>query len=147
VYGSRGAFNLRKVLSLFSGPYDRDDGLAAYLQAFGISTVLVDNDPRWGDSRHDICNDDFFQSLIRRVAGEFLCILAAPPCSTFSVSRFFRSDASSDGGPPPVRTRAHIMGRHDVPEAHREELEKANEIVRRMAQSCCTSPVERAPNS
>eukprot|EP00966_Prymnesium_polylepis_P287491 6640004-Prymnesium_polylepis.1 len=25
------------------------------------------------------------------------------------------------------------MGRHDVPEAHRKELEKANEIMRRMS--------------
>eukprot|EP00966_Prymnesium_polylepis_P166316 3844418-Prymnesium_polylepis.1 len=65
--------------------------------------------------------------------GEFLCILAAPPCTTFSVSRFFRSDDSADGGPPPVRTRAQITGVHKVPKGHQRELDNANEIVRRMA--------------
>jgi hypothetical protein len=133
VYGSRGAHSSRKVLSLFSGPYERDDGLAAYLNAVGISTVQVDNDRRWGDVKHDILRDDFFQSLIRRVAmGEFLCIMAAPPCSTFSISRFFHSGDSKDGGPPPVRTRAQIMGVHNIPAGPRSYVACASSSTLRV---------------
>ena len=65
--------------------------------------------------------------------GEFAVILAAPPCSTFSISRFFESLSSSDGGPPVVRTRAHIEGSRFVPTKHRAELDRANDIVARMA--------------
>eukprot|EP00966_Prymnesium_polylepis_P220966 5111191-Prymnesium_polylepis.1 len=80
--------------------------------------------------RRAILKDDSFQSLIRRVAmGEFLCIMAAPPCSTFSVSRFFHSGDSKDGGPPSVRTRAQIMGIQNVPAGHKRELDDANEII------------------
>ena len=90
VYGSRGGGRSRVSESAvaLSGPYERADGFSAYLQAFGITTVQVDNDKRRGNAEHDILRDDllrddFFQSLIRCVAmGEFLCILAAPPCST-----------------------------------------------------------------
>eukprot|EP00965_Chrysotila_dentata_P101877 3362836-Pleurochrysis_carterae.AAC.1 len=36
-----------------------------------------------------------------------------------------------DGGPPPVRDRANIMGLADVPPSHRRELEQANLLVER----------------
>ena len=124
-----------KVLVLFSGPYNRPDGLGAYLAGMGLDAIMIDNDAqRGGDARHDIMHDSFFQSLLRRVAmGEFLMIIAAPPCSTFSVSRFFPSKSAKDGGPPPVRFRDHITGRPDCPANHRAELNNANELVRRMA--------------
>ena len=95
---------------------------------------MIDNDAaRGGDARHDFMHDSFFQSILRRVAlGEFLLVIAAPPCSTFSVSRFFPSKSAKDGGPPPVRVRDHITGRPDCPSAHRTELNNANELLRRM---------------
>ena len=133
---SRGDGHLsKKVLILFSGPYNRPDGLGAYLAGMGLEAVMIDNDAeRGGDVRHDIMHDSFFQSLLRRVAlGEFLLVIAAPPCSTFSVSRFFPSRSAKDGGPPPVRVRDHITGRPDCPLAHRTELHGANELVRRMS--------------
>ena len=57
----------------------------------------------------DITNDDVYDALRNRIAkGEFLAILAAPPCSTFSISRFMHSPTSADDGPPPVRVRKEI---------------------------------------
>ncbi len=51
---------------------------------------------------------DSFNDILRRARlGEFLAIFAAPPCSTFSVSRYFVGDNSDDDGPPPVRSRAY----------------------------------------
>ena len=44
-------------------------------------------------------------------------IIAAPPCSTFSISRFFES-SSADGGPPSVRTRTKIEGCSFLPSRH-----------------------------
>ena len=38
----------QKVLVLFSGPYRRPDGLAAFLTRFGFEPVLLDNDAETG---------------------------------------------------------------------------------------------------
>ena len=81
----------------------------------------------------DITNDDVYDALRNRIAkGEFLAILAAPPCSTFSISRFIHSPTSADDGPPPVRVRKEIQGLRFVPPRH-PELERANNISKRMA--------------
>ena len=45
---SRGALTARdskRVLILFSGPYRRPDGLAAYLRQQGLEVTMIDNDP------------------------------------------------------------------------------------------------------
>eukprot|EP00965_Chrysotila_dentata_P099892 3300316-Pleurochrysis_carterae.AAC.2 len=60
-----------------------------------------------------------------------MAIFASPPCSSFSVSRFFKGDNSVDGGPPPVRDRDHVKGLPHVPPAHARELAESNEIIRR----------------
>lgn len=124
-----------RVLILFSGPYARPDGLAAFLNKAGFEVEMLDNDPvTGGGAAGDILNDAVHNSLLKRVvAGEFLAIFAAPPCSTFSVSRFFEARGSSDGGPPPVRSRKHVRGLPNVPAAHNRELNTANAIVSRMA--------------
>ena len=58
-----------KVLVLFSGPYNRPDGLAAYLTGMGLDAVMIDNDAqRGGDARHDIMHDSFFQRRKPRAA-------------------------------------------------------------------------------
>ena len=123
----------KKVLALFSGPYRRSDGLGSFLETLGLTAVMVDNDAKLGDESHDLLDDTFFRSLLRRAAlGEFLAVIAAPPCSTFSIGRFIRSNSSPDGGPPVVRTREHIHGVPNVPPGHEHELRQANELVRRM---------------
>ena len=123
-----------KVLVLFSGSYSRPDGLAVLLARLGYEAVLLDNDPTSGGGTNgDILNDDTYTALLRRVVdGEFVAIIAAPPCSTFSVSRFYHADGSADGGPPVVRTRTHIHGVPDVPRGHKRELLQANKLVGRM---------------
>ena len=131
-----GRLKSRRVLIVFSGKFNRVDGLSAFLRTYGLEADLVDNDPAHGGGSHlDLLNDDFFHDLWRRVtAGEYFAIIAAPPCSTFSVSRFFSSSASSDGGPPPVRNRSHVTGLPDPPAGHDRELKRANDLVRRTCQ-------------
>lgn len=58
-----------------------------------------------GTGEHDILNDAFFISLLRLVSsGAYRAILAAPPCSTYSIARFFPN------GAPVVRNCANIKG-------------------------------------
>ena len=131
----RAAGRSRKVLVLFSGPMRRRDGLAVYLRSLGLEPELVDNDRSHGGGAHlDLLNDGFYRDLLSRVSGgEYLCVIAAPPCSTYSVSRFFSSSSRVDGGAPVVRTRDPKQrdGLHHVPISHRRELEEANELTRR----------------
>ena len=124
-----------KILLLFSGPYNRPDGLAALLNKLGFEVVCLDNDPTTGGGAEgDILNDDVHNHLLQRIVrGEFFAIFAAPPCSTFSVSRHFAARGARDGGPPLVRNRQHIRGLPDVPTRHRRELLQANAVVARMA--------------
>ena len=123
-----------RVLVLYSGPYRRPDGLGAFLNKFGMEAELVDNHPvDGGGDGHDLLNDAFFQKLMQRVgSGYYSAIFAAPPCSTFSISRFYPKNNS----PPVVRRRApsSIHGTSDVPPAHRRELADANALVARTCQ-------------
>ena len=122
-----------KVLILFSGAYDRKDSLANYLNRLGVSTDVVDNNPKTGGGdKQDILNDAYYADLHERTkAGEFAAIFTAPPCSTFSISRFI--GAKTEAGAPIVRDRKHITGLPTVPAAHKKELRIANRIVRRTA--------------
>ena len=45
----------------------RADGIAPFLQNFGLNAELVDNDSVTGNSTHDLLNDDFYHSLLSRV--------------------------------------------------------------------------------
>ena len=119
-----------RVLLLFSGPTSRPDGLAAFLSQLGFETVQIDADSEHGGgAEHDVLNDDVFQKLLARVkAAEFCAIIAAPPCSTFSISRFITPPKGKEGAPP-VRSRKHIRGLPQVPDGHRRELVRANAIV------------------
>ena len=121
----------RHVLVLFSGPKDRPDGLMTFLRRLGFSITAVDNDPKNGGGQDDdILRDVVYDKLLRSAQrGEFFAVIAAPPCSTFSVARLIRSSQSPDGGPPPVRSRTQIQGMSGIPATHRRELSKANTII------------------
>ena len=94
------------MLVLFSGSYNRPDALATFLTTRGLNVDVVDNDSdNGGGQEHDLLNDAFFADLYDRVRrGAYLAIFAAPPCSTYSVTRYF---PARDGkrGPPVVRNR------------------------------------------
>ena len=79
-------------------------------------------------------NDGRFANLYTRVtACEFLAVFAAPPCSTFSISRFIQPRDGSDGAPV-VRERGdQIRGLEKVPGGHERELKRANRVVARTA--------------
>ena len=81
-------------------------------------------------AREDILDDEVYDKLLERVkAAEFLAIIAAPPCSTFSISRFI--EAKGGRGAPRVRSRTHVRGLPNVNPKHRKELTLANSIVAR----------------
>ena len=128
------SFQSIKVLLLFSGAYNRPDGLAQFARRLGLEVDLFDSDPNsGGGDAADITKESVYLQLRERIVrGEYAIIIAAPPCSTFSISRFFRSLTSPDGGPPPVRTRIEIMGCRFLPSKHRAELERANNVVNKM---------------
>ena len=123
-----------KILVLFSGDYNRPDGLGAFLRLCGFDVTMVDSDAkRGGDSDHDILNDRFFHALLARIrSGQYYAIFAAPPCSTFSVARHFKSKNGRGGGPPVIRTRQHPTGLPNLNPAHTRELKRANEIIARL---------------
>ena len=128
------SFQSIRILLLFSGAYNRPDGLAQFARRLGLEVDLFDSDPNigGGDSA-DITKEAVYEQLRERIVrGEYAIIIAAPPCSTFSISRFFKSATSPDGGPPPVRTRVEITGCRFLPSKHRAELERANNVVNRM---------------
>ena len=101
-------------------------------------SAIDNNSSNGGDSNHDLLKDSVFESLLRRVRrGEFLGIFAAPPCSTFSITRFQRSSSSPDGGPPVIRRRSsnQVEGIKDCPAAHVRELKRANELISKHVRS------------
>ena len=123
----------RHVLVLFSGPYNRPDGLQVFLEKVGLKTTMVDSDEKHGgESTHNILKDEFYTQLLRRTeSGEFLAIVAAPPCSTFSVARHFKSSDPAKPGPPPVRDRKNPRGIPGLDQLHAEEVKRANMIIAR----------------
>eukprot|EP00965_Chrysotila_dentata_P010008 326316-Pleurochrysis_carterae.AAC.1 len=102
----------RRVLLLFSGPFSRPDGIAAFLTRYGLTADCVDNcSSDGGGDAHNVLVDSVYQRLLQQCAdGYYAAIFASPPCSTFSVSRFFSASNATDGGPPPVRDRDHVLG-------------------------------------
>jgi hypothetical protein len=126
-----------RLLSLFSGPYSRADGLAAALTSMGWSSVTqIDNDgERGGGWSHDLLNDATYASILADVsAGKYDGIMIAFPCSTFSITRFFdASTADHDSGPPILRTAEKPDGlpESEIDPKYRRELEKANELLER----------------
>ena len=94
---------------------------------------MVDSDERHGgNAAHNILKDEFYTQLLQRTkSGEFLAIVAAPPCSTFSVARHFKSSDPTKPGPPPVRNRENPRGIPGLSLLHAREVKRANIIIAR----------------
>ena len=84
-----------KVLILFSGANQGQTSLRGCFQTLGLDAVTFDIlDGREGD----LTDDAIGRPLVSRIRnGEFSCMIAGPPCSTFSRARL------APGGPPPLR--------------------------------------------
>ena len=124
------------VLNMFSGPYKRPDGLSAALREMGYIVEQIDSSPNGGEPGDDLLEDTVFDTLLKAAkSGRYRAIFTAPPCSTFSVTRFHDYDGpdQADRGPPIIRTRSHILGLPDIPPQHRNELRTANLLVARCA--------------
>ena len=126
------AASSRRALILFSGPQARPDGLAAFLSTFGIESVMMDNHPvDGGGESENLLNATVYNSILNRAkAGEFLAIFAAPPCSSFSISRHIKPRDGSVG-PEPLRLRGNPHGITNLTGARRRELVEANMLVQR----------------
>ena len=129
-------YSSTRLLLLFSGAYNRPDGLAQFARQLGLEVDMFDSDPNTGGGvSADITKEagSLREAARERITrGDYAAIIAAPPCSTFSISRFFESPSASDGGPPPVRTRTEIGGCRFLPSGHRAELARANDVVNKM---------------
>ena len=90
-----------QTLHLFSGPAEREDGMAAYLHAMGIGMHCVD----WVNkdtADMDISDDAVWKRFKARIlVGVFRFLFAGPPCRTFSIARQVQP------GPPPLRDQSH----------------------------------------
>eukprot|EP00965_Chrysotila_dentata_P135852 4491013-Pleurochrysis_carterae.AAC.1 len=96
----------------------------------GFESDCIDSDAQYGGGEaHNLLRDSVYKPLLEKcAAGYYAAIVASPPCSTFSVARFFASPDALDGGPPPVRDRDHVMGLPNVDPKHERELHDANEL-------------------
>ena len=110
-----------RVLILFSG-VARDGDIAYYLRAQNIDVELV-------DTEHDVdlLDDEHYQRITQAAqAGRYFVVFAAPPCSTFSVSRLRLGK-----GPPQLRSQFHPDGVPGLAHEDQRAVELSNELVRR----------------
>ena len=115
----------RRCLHLFAGPARAHD-LAECLRELGWTCLDVDT-VREGEDDMDLLCDATWQRLRSRIlAGEFGFVFAGTPCSTYSSAR------EHPGGPPPLRSAAHIEGLPHLRGAQKEEQGKCN-LLRRAA--------------
>ena len=85
-----------------------------------------------GGADHDVLDDAFYGTLLQRAQqGDFVAVIASPPCTTFSVGRHMRCNALKDGGAKPVRNRDNITGLPGLSGAALLELRKDNTLVDR----------------
>lgn len=72
----------------------------------------------------DILDPAVFQHLQFLIQeGIVIFIHFGTPCSSFSIAR------KHDGGPPPLRDRQHLWGRHDLSRRDREKLLLGNQFM------------------
>ena len=139
--GGNAPLSEQRLLSLFSGPYARSDGLAPRLKALGwFSVEQVDNDGEagggWAD---DLLNDANFASLLARCKrGDFHALMVAFPCSPFTIARHFDASKGGDGdrGPPVLFSREHPDGLPEsaVDPRHHRELRDTKKLLERVAE-------------
>eukprot|EP00965_Chrysotila_dentata_P159424 5266851-Pleurochrysis_carterae.AAC.2 len=86
----------------------------------GLASDSIDSDAQQtGGEVHNLLRDSVYKPLLERcTAGHYAAVVASPPCSTFSVARFFSSPDSADGGLPPVRDRENASGLADIDPNH-----------------------------
>ena len=126
-----------EVLHLFSGPKGRSDGLAAHLEALGISVLEIDSG---GETDHpdNLLQGDLFQQLLTSTgSGRFIAVVIGTPCSTFSVARF------RPGGAPVVRRSPdEVRGIADPPTA--APCPRATPSIRRTRRRTLAEPARGA---
>ena len=122
---------------MYSGRYDRPDGLAKRMLDFGWKTAhQFDNDKLLGGGwRHDVLNDATYSRLLEAAAnGAWDAMMVAEDCATYTSARFFdASGGNGDPGPPPVRTKTHPDGlpEDQLDPRYATELRNANKRLRR----------------
>ena len=129
------------ALVLYSGPYDRSGGLRDRLRGFGWTSITqVDNDDATGGGwAHSVFNDEFYSQLKSRAAsGMYDAMVIAPPCSAYSICRFFDSygGAGTDRGPRPIHTRQHPDGvpASDLSARELNQQQRARTLLERTAE-------------
>ena len=127
-------------LNLFSGPYDRKDGLSKVMTTFGWDRITnFDNDEDTGGGwQDDLLNDSRYVEILQQAtAGAYDAIMVAYPCVTTTVARCFdASGNNSDYGPRKIRDADHPDGlpKSELSRAEYRELLTANRLADRMVE-------------
>ena len=111
------------ALHLFSGAYDRADGLAASLRGMGWTCIDLDNKYCKED---DLANDEIWERIFTAVTrGLIAFVWMGPPCTSFSPARRHKP------GPRAVRDAAHPRGfpKDQLSPAEVEQVRLANYFV------------------
>ena len=100
------------MLHLFSGPFNRPDGLAHFLEENGWDCEDIDKENiKLGkpSSSQDLSSDHLWEDIFRRLrAGEFQGVWMGTPCTTFSSAR--EKKVPGKDLPRPVRDLDHVYG-------------------------------------
>ena len=119
----KGEIKGKVALHLFSGAYDREDGLAAALRGMGWTCIDFDNKYAQGD---DLANDEVWERIFAAVTRDLIAFVwMGPPCTSFSPARRHKP------GPRAVRDAAHPRGfpKDQLTPAEVEQVRLANYFV------------------
>ena len=116
---------MARLLHVFAGPADRQDGLAAHARELGWEVDEVDL--LSGDPEHDLTvldnQDRLADRLVRR---RYKSLMIGTPCNSFTVARANRSGGATARE---LRSWAHPMGRPDATDEERQHLDRHNAFV------------------
>lgn len=79
------------------------------------------------DANHNVLNEDFWAELVRFIQyTKPFCVIATPPCSTYSRARHFYKTSP---GPRPIRSRQHPTGFPWLSAKDRRKAEEGTELA------------------
>ena len=100
------AHSSARLLVLFSGAYNRPDGLAQFARQLGLEVDIFDSDPNvGGGTSADITKEAVYEKLRERITrGDYAAIIAAPPCYRPAA----RSQSRGSSSPRRRPTEVHL---------------------------------------
>ena len=109
------------IAHIFSGLSSRTDGIASIAEAAGMR--VFDFDIQNG-AEQDVLDPKVQANILGKIRAKFIrAAIIGTPCDTFSVLHFRK------GGPGPLRTREHILGRPDLASGQRAQVAQSERFI------------------